>query len=160
MAWRFLKGRVRCPQRHYIINFVLNRTEHPLSTLHAPCHALCILRPLSHAPGKWDMDMDMDFDDIGSAHMLKCLGLFPGLRFRMRPRVSYVIRNWFVLCVQTFNRIHGESWRWQYPHVRCGRIITSVGWKQGFTQIRSFLVTRCSIVSLWKWKDRYEWASL
>ena len=75
-AWRFLKGCVRCSQRHYIIiNFVLNRTEHPLSMLHVPCHALCILRPLTHAPGNWIWILDV----IASAHML----------FRFIPRLMF-----------------------------------------------------------------------
>ena len=30
-------------------------------------------------------------------------------------------------------------------YVKCDRIITSVGWKQGLTQSRSFLVTWCSL---------------
>ena len=37
-------GESRKHHHYIIINFVLNRTEHPLSTVHVPCHALCILR--------------------------------------------------------------------------------------------------------------------
>ena len=40
----FYKGRVRCRVKatYVIINFVPNMTGHPMSMLHAPCHALCI----------------------------------------------------------------------------------------------------------------------
>ena len=68
------------------------------------------------------------------------------------------------------NRIHGT--RWQYPYLKCDRLITSVAWKQGFTQIRSFLVTWCSFsivksslssaikrTGINEWMEKYMWGS-
>ena len=48
----------------------------------------------------------MNFDDMASAHMLKDYSVFwfvPRFTFRNETK-GYVIWNWFVRCVQTFNR--------------------------------------------------------
>ena len=54
-------------------------------------------------------------------------GFVPGLLFGTRLRVSYIISELMLHKQQ-------GTWRWQYPCVKCDKIIASMGWEQGFTQ--------------------------
>ena len=66
----------------------------------------------------------------------KCLASLPGLSFGTGLRISD-IRTGLFQCCQLL-RIHGDS---NISISKVDRTITSVGWKQRFTQIRSFLVS-------------------
>ena len=49
------------------------------------------------------LEIDMNFDDMAFAHMLKHYSVFSFVH-----RLSYAIRNWIVVML-LFNRVHGNG---------------------------------------------------